>query len=118
MTGWVNTSLANMGGRPSIGSPCPDCKVRSIFGAAVRRLGRSDNARPWSDAGQVGFLGPRRAVQAGRPRHGKPDAQRHDAGQFSDRQRLLASFDGLRRDVDASGVIEGMDALSTRLSAC
>jgi len=59
--------------------------------------------RPWSDAGQVGFLGPR-------TRRSKPDGpgmanltlNGMTAGQFSDRQRLLASFDGLRRDVDAA----------------
>jgi uncharacterized protein (DUF1501 family) len=30
--------------------------------------------------------------------------------QLADRRRLLTSFDGLRREVDASGMVEGMDA--------
>ena len=34
------------------------------------------------------------------------------AERLSDRQRLLASFDTLRRDVDASGTLEGMDAIA------
>jgi uncharacterized protein DUF1501 len=33
---------------------------------------------------------------------------------LEDRKALLASFDGLRRDVDASGAMQGLDAFTTR----
>src|SRR5258706_129834 len=62
MTGWVNTSLANMGGRPSIGSALSrlqgpvDPSVPPFVGLAA-----PTTHRPWSDAGQVGFLGPSHA---------------------------------------------------------
>jgi len=37
-----------------------------------------------------------------------------DRGRFSDRKGLLASFDGLRRDLDASGAMRGLDAFQSR----
>ena len=35
-----------------------------------------------------------------------------DIGRLSDRKRLLASFDGFRREADASGMMEGCDSLN------
>src|SRR5262249_6842891 len=66
---------------------------------------------PWSDPGQVGFLGPSYAPF-------KPDGPGMEnmvlnginANELADRQQLLTSFDTLRRDIDASGQMEGMDA--------
>jgi hypothetical protein len=67
----------------------------------------------WARAGEPGFLG---------PAHGpfKPDgAGKTDMvlngvtlDRLADRKTLLASFDQFRRDVDASGMMEGLDAFN------
>jgi hypothetical protein len=65
----------------------------------------------WSDSGKPGFLGPAYSPF-------KPDGpvaadlklNGVTTGQLGDRRRLLASFDALRRDVDAAGMMQGMDA--------
>ena len=65
----------------------------------------------WSDPGKAGFLGPAHA--AFRPSaEGKEDMTLNGITleRLSDRKKLLQSFDQLRRDVDNSGLIEGMDA--------
>jgi Protein of unknown function (DUF1501) len=116
MTGWPNTSLANMGGRPSIGSALSrlqgpvDPSVPPFVGLAA-----PTTHRPWSDPGQTGFLGPSHApFKPDGPGMANLQLNGMTTSQFADRQRLLASFDGLRRDVDSSGMIEGMDAAQQR----
>lgn len=116
MTGWPNTSLANMGGRPSIGSALSrlqgpvDPSVPPFVGLAA-----PTTHRPWSDPGQTGFLGPSHApFKPDGPGMANLQLNGMSTAQFADRQRLLASFDGLRRDVDSSGMIEGMDAAQQR----
>ncbi|MCI0748502.1 MAG: DUF1501 domain-containing protein [Verrucomicrobia subdivision 3 bacterium] len=68
---------------------------------------------PWSDAGMPGFLGVAHAPF-------KPDgAGKSDMvlngvtlDRLSDRKNLLASFDNFRRDVDGSGMMEGLDSFN------
>jgi hypothetical protein len=68
---------------------------------------------PWSDAGQPGFLGVAHAPF-------KPDgAGKADMvlngvtlDRLADRKNLLAKFDQFRRDVDASGMMEGLDSFN------
>jgi hypothetical protein len=68
---------------------------------------------PWSDAGQPGFLGIAHAPF-------KPDgAGKADMvlngvtlDRLADRKNLLAKFDHFRRDVDASGMMEGLDSFN------
>jgi hypothetical protein len=70
---------------------------------------------PWSDAGTPGFLGTAYGPF-------KPDGQGMSdmtlkgatLEQLGDRKRLLKSFDDLQRDIDASGQMKGMDALTER----
>jgi len=70
---------------------------------------------PWSDPGRPGFLGPSYACF-------KPDgpgmANLKLTGitldQLNDRRRLLSSFDTVRRDLDTSGMMKGMDAIGER----
>jgi hypothetical protein len=116
MTGWPKSSLAPMGGRPSMGAVLSrlqgpvDPSVPPFVG-----LAEMTQHRPWADPGQVGFLG---------PAHGpfKPDgpgmADLRLSGigsdQFADRRRLMTSFDNLRRDLDANGTIQGLDAAQQR----
>jgi hypothetical protein len=111
-TGWPHRSLSSMGGRPCIGAVA--AKVLGPIDPSVPPfVGLANRTRhvPWSDPGQTGFLGP--AYAAFKPDGpGMADLRLHGMtlDQFADRRRLLASFDGLRREVDASGMVEGMDA--------
>jgi len=68
---------------------------------------------PWSDAGMPGFMGVAHAPF-------KPDgAGKADMvlngvtlDRLADRKNLLAKFDQFRRDVDASGMMEGLDSFN------
>jgi hypothetical protein len=116
MTGWDNRNMAAMGGRPSLGATVArlqgpvDPSVPPFVGLAA-----PTQHRPWSDAGSVGFLGPSYAPF-------KPDGEAKanmvlhgvNREQMGDRRRLLSSFDNLRRDLDSSGAMQGMDALTER----
>src|SRR5262249_42154031 len=78
-------------------------------------LAKPTKHMPWSDAGQPGFLGTAYAPF-------KPDGpgisdltlRGLTLEQLKDRRRLLSSFDAMRRDRDATGQAEGMDALPER----
>jgi hypothetical protein len=68
---------------------------------------------PWADAGTPGFLGighaPFKPSGAG-----KDDMVLNGVtlDRLADRKALLSSFDGYRRDVDASGLMSGLDAFN------
>ena len=116
MTGWSHTSLAPLGGRPSIGSVLSrlrgpvDPSVPAFVGLAA-----PTQHRPWSDPGQTGFLGPSHApFKPDGPGMANLQLNGMTADQFADRRRLISSFDGLRREVDSTGMIEGMDAAQQR----
>jgi hypothetical protein len=116
LTGWPHTSLAPMGGRPSVGSVLSrlrgpaDPSVPAFVGLAA-----PTQHRPWSDSGQTGFLG---------PAHGpfRPDGPGManlvlngvTTDRLDDRRRLLTSFDDMRRDVDNTGIMAGIDASQQR----
>lgn len=116
MTGWRRQDLQNLGGRPSMGA------------AVARLLGPLDKAvppfvglsqptshMPWSESGPAGFLGPGYGPF-------KPDGPGMvnltlngvTVDQLADRRRLMAGLDTLRRDLDRSGTLEGMDAFTER----
>jgi hypothetical protein len=112
LTGWDPKSLATLGGRPSLGSVVAklqgpvDPSVPPFVGLAERT-----QHLPWSDAGRPGFLGPAYApFKPDGP--GMANLKLHGVTleQLADRKRLLSSFDGLRRDMDANGSLIGMDA--------
>jgi hypothetical protein len=70
---------------------------------------------PWSDSGKPGFLGT--AYVPFKPDgEGMADLRLRNINteQLADRRKLLASFDTLRRDLDASGTMNGMDAITER----
>src|SRR5262245_49545680 len=116
MTGWQHSSLTNMGGRPSIGAVLAKLKgpVDPSVPPFVGLAGPTQH-RPWSDSGQVGFLGPSYNPF-------KPDGQGMadlrlsgvNAQRLGDRRRLLSSFDSLRTDIDSGGVIQSMDSATQR----
>jgi hypothetical protein len=116
MTGWPHDSLRPMGGRPSLGSVIT--KVQGAVDPSVPPfvgLCAPTQHRPWSDAGQTGFLGSSYAPL-------KPEGQGMadmrlngiSVDQLGDRRRLMQSFDNLRRDIDMNGSIQGLDAAQQR----
>lgn len=115
-TGWDRNSLKNVGGRPSIGAAVGklfgpvDASVPPFVGLAAptRHL-------PWSDSGHAGFLGS--AYSPFKP--DGPGMQNMTLNgitleRLSDRRQLLSKLDNLRRDVDITGAMEGMDAFGKR----
>ena len=116
LSGWIPDDLKTLGGRPSIGGAVSklqghvDPAVPPFVGLAER-----SSHVPWSDCGSAGFLG---------ASHGafKPDGPGIEnmklngisLERLQDRKRLLTSLDAMRRDIDTSGVIEGMDAFNQR----
>lgn len=102
------------GGWPSVGSV-----VSKVLGpkndAVPPFVGLAPDAGhpPYGSPGLPGFLGVGHA--AFRPSGpGREDMVLNGISteRLTDRKRLLTSFDSLRRDVDASGTLEGMDALT------
>jgi hypothetical protein len=115
-TGWPQQSLASMGGRPSIGSVIAklqgnvDPSVPPFVGLAERT-----QHVPWSDAGQVGFLGATYGpFKPSGPDMANMTLNAANREYLADRKRLLSSFDDLRREVDAAGVIRSADAHTER----
>jgi hypothetical protein len=112
MTGWAEKDLAAQGGRPSLGSALAklngpvDPSVPPFVGLAA-----PTKHMPWSDCGKPGFLGP--AYTAFKPEGpGMADLQLKGVAleQLADRRKLLSSFDQMRRDIDVTGAVRGMDA--------
>ena len=69
---------------------------------------------PWSDNGMPGFLGPGHAPFQPNKGAGKEDMVLNGItlDRLADRKALLASFDNFRRDIDSSGMMEGLDAFN------
>ncbi|MFO0844477.1 MAG: DUF1501 domain-containing protein [Gemmataceae bacterium] len=114
--GWPHTSLINLGGRPSIGAVLSrvlgptDPSVPPFVGLADRT-----QHVPWSDPGKPGFLGIAHAPF-------KPDGEGLSnlrlkgaaVEQLGDRTKLLTSFDGLRRELDTTGTLRAIDAMTEK----
>jgi len=115
-SGWAPSNMSNLGGRPSIGAAVTRLKgpVDPSVPAFVGLAARTGHV-PWSDSGRPGFLG--QAYGAFKP-DGPGMANLRLNGistnQLADRRRLLSSFDGLRREVDNTGMLQAMDAASER----
>lgn len=115
-TGWRFNELRVLGGHPSIGAAVSklqgpvDLSVPPFVGLAAKT-----SHVPWSDTGTPGFLSA--AYGAFKPdgpgmadmRLGEIPLER-----LKDRRSLLAGFDRLRRDADATGQMAGMDAFGQR----
>lgn len=115
-TGWAPRDLGAVGGRPSLGAAVT--KLQGTVDPSVPAfagLAEPTKHVPWSDAGKPGFLGPSYAAF-------KPDGpglanltlRGITRDQLADRRRLLDCFDDLRRDIDASGQMDGLDAMTER----
>lgn len=115
-SGWLPTDLPSIGGRPSIGAAVTklegpvDPSVPPFVG-----LAQATQHRPWSDPGGPGFLGAAYAPF-------KPDGpglenmtlQGITLERLAERRRVLASIDNMRRELDVTGAMEGMDAFGQR----
>jgi hypothetical protein len=112
MTGWPKSSMAPLGGRPSLGAAVT--KLQGPVDPSVPPfVGLSEPTRhmPWSDSGQPGFLGPSyKPFKPDGPGLQNLKLNGVSVDQLTDRRRLLSSFDSLRRDIDASGAFRAVDA--------
>lgn len=112
LSGWPRQSLASMGGRPSIGSVLAKLQgpVDRSVPPSVALAERTQHV-PWSEPGSAGFLGA--AYQPFKPQGEGMDDLRLNGitlDRLQDRQALLRGLDQLKREVDATGMLEGMDA--------
>ncbi|MCU0705527.1 MAG: DUF1501 domain-containing protein [Fimbriiglobus sp.] len=115
-TGWPENSLAPMGGRPSIGSFL--AKVAGAVDPSVPPyIGLSDKTQhaPWSDPGRSGFLGSTfGAFTPNGPDLANMKMIAANKASLSDRKKLLAAFDDLKREADAGGQLRAADAHTQR----
>lgn len=102
------------GGWPSVGSV-----VSKVLGpkneAVPPFIGLAPDAGhpPYGSPGLPGFLGvAHSAFRPSGPAQDDMKLQGIDATRLNERRNLLASVDGLRRDIDASGTLNGMDTLT------
>ena len=114
------TGRHNGGNEPPGGWPCMGSVLSRLEGQVDKTMppfvGLSPKMghTPWSDNGESGFLGVGHAPFQPNKGAGKEDMVLNGVtlDRLSDRQRLLASFDRFRRDVDASGMMEGLDTFN------
>ncbi len=116
LSGWNPRDMAQMGGRPSLGAVVSrlqgpvDPSVPPFVGLAART-----QHVPWSDPGTAGFLGTAHApFKPDGPGMANMTLKGMTLEQLGDRRRLLKSFDDLRRDLDTTGTMTGMDAITER----
>ena len=116
MSGWPQSNMRAMGGRPSLGAVAAkvqgpvDPSVPPFVGLAART-----QHAPWSDAGGPGFLGASYAAfKPDGPGMANLTLRGASVETLADRRRLLSSFDSLRSDLDGSGVYKTVDALTER----
>jgi hypothetical protein len=116
MSGWPHASLTAMGGRPSIGAVLSrvlgpvDPSVPPFVGLAART-----QHVPWSDPGRPGFLGlAHSAFKPDGPGMADLRLRGTSVETLGDRRRLLASFDGLRRDLDSTGTFKALDTMTEK----
>ena len=116
LSGWRPNELQSIGGRPAIGSA-----VSKLFGPVdpsmppnVGLAARTKHV-PWSDSGASGFLGAAYApFKPDGPGMQNMSLNGITLERLSDRRRLLSEIDSMRRDIDISGTMEGMDAFGQR----
>lgn len=116
MTGWLPTDLQSIGGHPSLGAVV--ARLQGPTDPAIPPfVGLADKTKEirWSDSGKPGFLGA--AYAAFKPDGpGMSDMKLSEVSidRLRDRRELLTQVDRFRREVDASGMMNGMDAFEQR----
>jgi hypothetical protein len=106
--------------QPPGGWPCMGSVLSKLQGGVDRSmppfvgLAPKMGHVPWADNGQHGFLGIGHAPFQPNKGGGKDDMVLNGVtlDRLSDRKALLSSFDQFRRDIDGSGMMDGMDAFN------
>ena len=106
--------------QPPGGWPCLGSVLSKLYGPVDKAmppfigLAPKMGHVPWSDNGMPGFLGPGHAPFQPNKGAGKEDMVLNGItlDRLADRKALLASFDNFRRDIDASGMMQGLDAFN------
>jgi len=117
VTGYPAEESKQQGGRPSLGAVLSklqgplDSTVPPFVGLSPR-MGHM----PWADNGDPGYLGLKYAPFTPNMGADRNSLSLRDVSvdRFDGRKGLLQSFDGLRRDIDVNGAIEGMDTFTRR----
>lgn len=114
LSGWRRRDMAQMGGRPSIGS-CLSKLLGPVDRSVPPSVALAEITRhaPWAEPGSPGFLGA--AYKPFKPSgEGMDDLRLNNLSvdRLQDRRALLSGLDQLKRDVDASGMLAGMDAFN------
>lgn len=116
MSGWMPDDLRSIGGRPSIGSVVS--RIRGPVDPSVPSfVGLAEKAQhsEWSDCGGPGFLGASHsAFRPDGPGLENMKLNGLSLERLQNRKQLLTSLDTLRRDIDTSGVMAGMDTFNAR----
>jgi hypothetical protein len=116
MTGWPTSSLAPMGGRPSFGAVVS--RLQGVVDPSVPPfvgLTAPTSHKPWSDVGGTGFMGPSySAFKPDGPGLANLKLNGISTADLSNRQKLVAAFDNFRRELDVSGIGQGLDAAQQR----
>src|SRR4030095_4576902 len=105
---------------PPGGWPCLGSVLSKLYGPVEKSmppfvgLAPKMGHVPWSDNGQAGFLGVGHAPFQPNKGGGKDDMTLNGVtlDRLADRKLLLASFDKFRRDLDASGMMDGIDVFN------
>lgn len=113
-SGWDRRNMQSTGGRPSIGSVLGHLQgpTHPSIPPSVALAAKTKHV-PWSEPGDPGFLGA--AYQAFRPNGGGMENLTLNGvtlERLQDRERLLGSLDELKRNADATGMMQGMDAFT------
>ena len=114
MSGWSRGANASIGGRPSIGSVAAKL-LGPVNPAVPPTVGLAAKTRhmPWSESGAPGFLGA--AYKPFKPNgEGMNDLKLNGVtlDRLQDRKSLLNGLDQLKRNADATGQLEGLDAFT------
>lgn len=115
-SGWLPNDLSTVGGRPSIGSAI--ARIRGPVDPSVPPhvgLANPTQHRPWSDPGSPGFLGAAHApFRPDGPGMENMTLQGITLERLKNRRAMLSAIDTMRRDLDVTGAMEGMDAFGQR----
>lgn len=116
LSGWLPNDLSTVGGRPSIGSAVS--KIRGPVDPSVPSyvgLANPTQHRPWSDPGNPGFLGAAYApFRPDGPGMENMTLQGITLDRLKNRREVLSAIDNMRRDLDVTGTMEGMDAFGQK----
>ncbi|MDA7922186.1 DUF1501 domain-containing protein [Verrucomicrobiales bacterium] len=115
LTGRPGRSNVPAGGWPSLGAAVSKL-AGSTNDSCPPFVGLSPKVRhdEWGDPGQPGFLGPAHSPFTPFRGSGKEDIalQGVSIERLNDRKTLLGSFDNFRREVDQSGMMDGLDTFN------